>query len=42
MIFNDRVQAAQLLVVQLAAFKGARPLVLGIPRGGVVLADVLA
>jgi predicted phosphoribosyltransferase len=40
--FKDRAEAARQLSKALERFRGRRPLVLGIPRGGVVLADVLA
>lgn len=42
MLFQDRVQAAELLAGKLAAYRGKHPLVLGIPRGGVVLAARIA
>ncbi len=40
--FDDRIQAAQLLARHLGDLRGRRPVVLGIPRGGVVLARELA
>ena len=40
--FKDRQEAARLLVQALDRCRGRHPLVLGIPRGGVVLADILA
>jgi predicted phosphoribosyltransferase len=40
--FQDRLEAARRLARSLERFRGRRPLVLGIPRGGVVLADVIA
>ena len=42
MLFQDRVQAAELLGSKLASYRGQHPLVLGIPRGGVVLAARIA
>lgn len=38
MIFRDRVEAADKLAGQLVQYRGKNPLVVGIPRGGVVLA----
>src|SRR6185436_8713958 len=40
--FKDRQEAARLLVQALDRCRGRHPLVLGIPRGGVVLAGILA
>ena len=40
--FEDRSQAGRLLATELAAYKGHRPVVLGIPRGGIVVARELA
>lgn len=40
--FRDRREAGQLLAKELADFKGKRAVVLGIPRGGVVVAQELA
>ncbi|AQT67975.1 Putative phosphoribosyl transferase [Anaerohalosphaera lusitana] len=40
--FTDRRQAAQTLVEHLEEYSGSDSLVLGIPRGGVVIADCLA
>jgi putative phosphoribosyl transferase len=40
--FQDRREAAQELARALEPYRGRYPLVLGIPRGGVVMADVLA
>jgi len=40
--FRDRAQAAQLLAQALRPLGLERPVILGIPRGGVVLADILA
>ncbi|TAN37489.1 MAG: phosphoribosyltransferase [Verrucomicrobia bacterium] len=42
MIFQNRKEAADKLVEKLALYRGRNPLVLGIPRGGVVLAARLA
>lgn len=42
MLFTDRTQAATLLATALQRLDLPRPLVLGIPRGGVVLAAVIA
>jgi len=36
--FADRAEAGQLLAEQLQEFRGERPVLLGIPRGGVVIA----
>jgi len=41
-VFRSREQAAELLALRLAALRGQSPLVLGIPRGAVVMACVLA
>ena len=41
-MFRDRNDAALQLAAQLKRYKGQNPLVLGIPRGGVVIASVLA
>ena len=40
--FKDRREAAALLAKALGHYRQPRPLVIGIPRGGVVLADVIA
>jgi len=40
--FEDRSQAGRLLAEELAAYKGKEPVVLGIPRGGIVVARELA
>jgi predicted phosphoribosyltransferase len=40
--FRNRGEAAVQLAAALAPLRAARPLVLGIPRGGVLVADVLA
>jgi predicted phosphoribosyltransferase len=42
MRFRNREEAAQLLAQRLAAYKGQRPLVLGVPRGAVPMARILA
>ena len=41
-MFRDREDAAQRLVERLQGYAGQNPLVLGIPRGGVVIASILA
>jgi len=40
--FTDRTEAARLLAEKLTAFRGQRPLVLAVPRGGVPMARVIA
>ncbi len=42
MPFQDREQAAHLLAQRLAGYRGQRPLVLGIPRGAVPMAKIIA
>jgi len=42
MFFQDREQAAEQLAAALEPLGSRNPVVLGIPRGGVVLADVIA
>ncbi len=43
MVFANRREAARVLAEKLSPFcKGNKPLVLGIPRGGVVMADIIA
>lgn len=42
MRFTNREQAATLLARRLAAYRGQRPLVLGVPRGAVPMAAVIA
>jgi putative phosphoribosyl transferase len=42
MRFTDRQHAADLLAGQLQRFKGQQPLVLGVPRGGVPMAKIVA
>jgi predicted phosphoribosyltransferase len=42
MPFQDREQAAHLLAKRLAGYRGQRPLVLGIPRGAVPMAKIIA
>lgn len=42
MIFKNRQHAARLLVQKLTKFKAQKPLVLGIPRGAVPMAKVIA
>ena len=41
-MFRDRIQAAERLAEQLAAYRGQQPLVLAIPRGAVPMAKVIA
>ncbi len=41
-MFRDRQEAGERLAERLAAYAGRRPLCLGIPRGGVVLAAAIA
>lgn len=40
--FADRVSAGRLLAEELAYLKGRNPVVLGVPRGGMVVAGELA
>jgi putative phosphoribosyl transferase len=40
--FENRIQAGRLLAAQILQFRGSNPVVLGIPRGGVVTARELA
>ena len=42
MIFNDRVDAANKLAKKLADLRTENPVILAIPRGGVVIGDVIA
>ena len=42
MIFKDRVDAAEKLVKKLEGIKKENPIILAIPRGGVVTGDVIA
>ena len=42
MRFKDRDEAATLIAGQLAAYKGQNPLVLGVPRGAVRMARIIA
>jgi putative phosphoribosyl transferase len=41
-LFKDRKEASEQLAQALASYRDSRPLVLGIPRGGVVMAEILA
>ena len=41
-MFESRERAAELLALRLMAYRGRNPLVLGIPRGAVVMARVIA
>jgi putative phosphoribosyl transferase len=40
--FKDRAEAGQLLADQLTSYRGRKPVVLGIPRGGIVVAREIA
>ncbi len=40
--FRDREEAGRLLSLELREFRGVNPVVLGVPRGGVVVAQALA
>ncbi|WP_257385452.1 alpha/beta family hydrolase [Tahibacter caeni] len=40
--FQDRAQAARALADALASYRGSRPVVLGIPRGGMPMARIVA
>jgi predicted phosphoribosyltransferase len=42
MQFKDREQVANMLASRLAGYKGQRPLVLGVPRGAVPMARIIA
>lgn len=42
MLFHDRLEAAGLLAERLAPYRGTFPLVLGLPRGGVLMAREIA
>ena len=42
MIFKDRVDAAEKLAKKLEWIKKENPIILAIPRGGVVTGDVIA
>ncbi len=42
MAFENRAQAAQLLATRLESYRGKRPLILAIPRGGVPIGRALA
>ncbi|MBI4525582.1 MAG: phosphoribosyltransferase [Deltaproteobacteria bacterium] len=42
MIFESREQAARLIAKKLASYRGRNPLVLGIPRGAVPMARIIA
>jgi predicted phosphoribosyltransferase len=41
-VFESREQAAKLLALRLGLYRGRNPLVLGIPRGAVVMASIIA
>ena len=40
--FSDRVEAGKLLAAELQKYRDSRPVVLGIPRGGVIIAKKIA
>ncbi len=40
--FKDRAEAGQLLAAELSLYQGKNPVILGIPRGGIVVARELA
>lgn len=42
MLFRDRIDAAKRLAAVLHAWRGENAVVMGVPRGGVVIADVVA
>jgi putative phosphoribosyl transferase len=42
MVFQDRIEAARLLVPKLAPYRGRNPLILAIPRGAVSMGRILA
>jgi predicted phosphoribosyltransferase len=42
MIFKDRIDAGEKLAIKLEFLKDEKPIILAIPRGGVVLGDVIA
>ncbi|NOT43357.1 MAG: phosphoribosyltransferase [Acidobacteria bacterium] len=42
MLFEDRADAARQLAAALMPYRGRRPLVLGLPRGGVPMARIIA
>jgi len=42
LIFNDRVDAAEKLAKKLEWLRGEDPIILAIPRGGVIIGDVIA
>lgn len=39
MLFNDRRQAGEMLAKKLISYRGKEPLILSVPRGGVVVAE---
>lgn len=41
-MFRDREEAARLLAERLASYRGSNPLVLGVPRGAVPMAAIIA
>jgi putative phosphoribosyl transferase len=40
--FKDRAEAGQMLAVELVSYRGKKPVVVGIPRGGIIVARELA
>lgn len=42
MLFRDRLEAAELLLKKLDKYRGKNPLVLGIPRGAIPMAKIIA
>ena len=40
--FKDRTEAGQLLAVELSVYRSKKPVVLGIPRGGIIVAREIA
>jgi putative phosphoribosyl transferase len=42
MLFENRAQAARLLVERLGEYRGRNPLVCGVPRGAVIMAAIVA
>ncbi len=42
MVFRDRLHAGELLAERLAGYRGQRPLVLGVPRGALPMARLIA
>ena len=40
--FRDRIQAGQLMAAEMSGLKGKRAIILGIPRGGIIIAREMA